>query len=103
MKPRSIETYDAITRQTVLEPDGSVRPEVREASNAQRDRDLQAVVLDALIANGMSEVGVEVDQGRIILRGWVADAAHVASVVRTVAKAAPDAEIDERMHIGTSA
>ena len=105
MKPRSLETYDAITRQTVLEPDGSVRPDATKASadQRQRDRELQALVLDTLIANGLSEVGVEVDQGRIILRGWVRDAGQVARVVRTVAKAAPDAEIDERMHLGTSA
>jgi len=100
MKPRSLETYDAITRRTVLEPDGSVRPDAREASTEKLDHELQAVVADVLLANGMTEVGVEVDHGRIILRGWVRDAGHVARIVRTVAKAAPDADIDDRMHVG---
>lgn len=103
MKPRSIDTYDAITRRTVLEPDGSLRADPGGASTEKTDHELQAVVGDALLANGMTEVGVEVDRGRIILRGWVRDAGHVAGILRTIAKVAPDAEIDDRMHVGPNA
>lgn len=100
MKPRILETYDEITRQTVLEPDGSRRSLTRTAANEQQDRAVREAVADALIANGMTEVGVEVDQGKVILRGWIRDASHVAQVIRVVGRAAPDLEIDDRMHIG---
>lgn len=100
MKPRILATYDEITRQTVLEPDGSRRPFTRIAANEQQDRAVREAVADALIAHGMTEVGVEVDRGTVILRGWIRDASHVTKVIRVVAKAAPDLEIDDRMHIG---
>jgi len=100
MKPRILATYDEITRQTVLEPDGSQRPFTHTAANDRQDRAVREAVADALIANGLTAVGFEVDQGKVILRGWIRDAAHVAQVLRVVTKAAPDLEIDDRMHIG---
>lgn len=100
MKPRILATYDEITRQTVLEPDGSQRSPSPTAANEQEDRELRTAVADALTATGMTEVGVEVNRGTILLRGWLRDAAHAAQVMRLVAKAAPDHEIDDRMHIG---
>jgi len=100
MKSRVPRSYDEINRKTVLDPIGSVRPPVEEPPSGPPDAVLRATVMDALLASGMTEVGVEVERGRIILRGWVRDAAYAARVVRVVGTAAPDAKIDSRMHIG---
>ena len=100
MKSRVPRTYDEINRKTVLDPIGSVRPPVEEPPSGPPDAVLRATVMDALLASGMTEVGVEVERGRILLRGWVRDAAYAARVVRVVGTAAPDAEIVSRLHVG---
>ena len=100
MKPRVPQSYDEINRKTVLDPIGSVRPPVEEPPGGPPDTVLRDTVMDALLAAGMPEVGVEVDRGRIILRGWGRDAAYATRVERVVRTAAPDAKIDSRMHIG---
>jgi hypothetical protein len=100
MKPHVPQTYDEITRKTVLEPDGSIRPAPEGAPSERSDLELRGVVADVLLASGLSEIGVEVAQGRITLRGWVRDANQVAHVLRVVAAVAPDVEISDRMHVG---
>lgn len=100
MKPRVPQTYDEITRRTVLEPDGSRRADPHAPTPTADDQRLRATIADALSARGLTEVGVEVDDGRVILRGWIRDGALVASVVSAVTSVAPEVEIVDRMHIG---
>jgi hypothetical protein len=103
MKPRVPQSYDEITRSTVLDPDGSIRPTPEGTPSERSDLELRGTVADALLAGGWSEVGVEVGNGRIILRGWVRDAEHAAHILKVVAAVAPDIEIADRMHVGRPA
>jgi hypothetical protein len=77
MKPQPPKSYDEITRRTVVEPDGSFR-----------------------VDNGFTEVGIEVEHGRVTLRGWVRDGDTAALILRVAAQAAPGAQLDNRMHVG---
>ncbi|CAN5923462.1 hypothetical protein BH11MYX3_BH11MYX3_34070 [soil metagenome] len=100
MKPRAPQTYDEITRRSVPEPDGSARPELPVAAPAARDGALREVVSDALIACGMTEVGVEITGGRIVLRGWVRDLERADRIRRLVRGVAGDADIVDHLHLG---
>jgi hypothetical protein len=100
MKAHAPETYDEITRMTVLEPDGSVRPlPIHHAAHAA-DLRLREEVCDALFACGFPEIGVEVDDGRVILRGWARRPEHVRLAQRIAATVAPEAIIDVRISLG---
>ena len=103
MKPHVPQTYDEITRRTVLEPDGSIRPAPDGAPSERNDLELRGVVADALLASGFGEIGVEVASGGITLRGWARDPDQVAQILRVVAAAAPNVEISDRMHVGRPA
>lgn len=100
MRPRIPHTYDEISRRTVLDPDGSVRPALDPIDDAETDRALCATIRDALLATGITDVGVEVDHDRIILRGWVRNREYAARVLRFITTLAPDMEILMRMHVG---
>ena len=97
MKPHAPESYDEITRRTVLEPDGSVRPLLPHRRAADADARLREAVGDALIACGFTDIGVEVEDGRVILRGWVHQPDHRRLAARIVARVAGDAAIDVRI------
>ncbi len=100
MKPRVPQTYDEITRRTVPEPDGSARPELPATTPAARAPSLREIVTDALIAGGMTEVGVEVEDGRIVLRGWVRDPERAGRIRRAITRVAADAELVDHLHFG---
>src|SRR6185436_10144851 len=97
MKAHAPESYDEITRLTVLEPDGSVRPLLPHRAPPDADARLRESVFDALIACGFTEIGVEVEDGRVILRGWARRPEHVKLAARIVATVAGDAVIDVRI------
>lgn len=99
MKPRSPRSYDEITRRTVPEPDSSFRPAREDEGGAASDQELRERVADALIAMGFPEVGIEVDHGRVTLRGWVRDLATASRIERIVAVTAPEARVDNRLHL----
>lgn len=97
--PRKVATsYDEIVRNTVIDPDGSIRPTKEQVSRAyegarhltDEEQELYARVSDALLGvDGLdvSHVDIEIDRDRVTLRGAVADAPLLSStedVVRGV-------------------
>jgi osmotically-inducible protein OsmY len=100
MKPQPPKSYDEITRRTVVEPDGSFRVDIGTPPELPSDQVLRASVADALLADGFTEVGIEVEHGRVTLRGWVRDGDTAALILRVAAQAAPGAQLDNRMHVG---
>ena len=103
MKPHASQTYDEITRRTVPEPDGSIRVVPTTAPAIQESLVLRERVADALIACGLPDIGIEVDAGRVILRGWVTNIGQAHCAVRAVNEVAPEAVIVDRMHVGRPA
>ena len=97
MKAHAAESYDEITRLTVLEPDGSVRPLPLHHTPPALDRRLREEVGEALDAFGFTDIGVEVADGRVILRGWVQHPEHLRLAARIVRSIAPEADIDLRV------
>ena len=97
MKAHAPESYDEITRMTVLEPDGSVRPLLPHHVSPDTDARLRETVMDALIACGFTDLGVEVRDGHVVLRGWVQAPRHVQLAARIVGAVAPEAIIDLRI------
>ena len=91
------ESYDEITRLTVLDPDGSVRPLPSHRTAQAADRRLREEVADALYACGFTDIGVEVDDGHVILRGWVKHPEHLRLAARVARTVAPEAMIDLRV------
>jgi osmotically-inducible protein OsmY len=63
------------------------------------DQTLLDRVRDALLAIGFDEVGVEVEDGRITLLGWVRDRESSSRIERLVRNVAPDAMISNHLHI----
>jgi len=100
MKAHTPQTYDEITRLTVLEPDGSVRPLLPHHASPDADARLRETVTDALFACGFTDIGVEVRDGRVVLRGWVEQPQHTRLAVRIVSAVAPEAPIDLRICVG---
>ena len=99
MKAHAPESYDEITRRTVLEPDGSVRPLPLHHSSRVADLRLREEVSDALNACGFTDIGVEVEDGKVMLRGSVRNAEQLRLAARIAATAAPDATIDLRISL----
>lgn len=99
MKAQTPETYDEITRLTVLEPDGSVRPLRPQPRSADADARLREAVADALNACGFTDIGVEVEAGHVMLRGWVHQPEHVRQAARIVSSVAPHAIVDLRIYL----
>lgn len=100
MSPRAARSYDEIARHTVLEPDGSWRPDPPPTEDEVRfDQRTREAVRDALVAYGIDTLGFEVVRGRVILCGLVRDQAAASRVERIIAEAAPEALIDNRMRI----
>ena len=99
MKAHAPESYDEITRLTVLEPDGSLRPLQPHQVPADTDARLRETVMDALIACGFTDIGVEVRDGHVVLRGWVKQANHARLAARIVTAVAPEAIIDLRISV----
>ncbi len=99
MKAHAPESYDEITRRTVLEPDGSVRPLPPHHSSRVADLRLREEVCDALNACGFTDIGVEVEDGKVMLRGSVRNAEQLRLAARIAATAAPDATIDLRISL----
>lgn len=79
----SAHTYDEITRQTVLEPDGSLRPPT--AAEAVDVKVLRARVIDAIQANGLFDIGFDIDGTRVLLTGQVRDTATRGRIERIIA------------------
>lgn len=103
MSPRAPRSYDEIVRHTVVDPDGSVRPDPPPTEDElRRDRKMRDAISEALIAEGIDTLGFEVLRGRVILHGWVRDGLTSSRVERLIAEAAPEAVIDNRMQIGRS-
>lgn len=91
--PNPPKTYDEITRATVPEPDSSFRPTAEQKKQALEgfralDSDEQALAdrVHAALAGNDAAAGVqiEVERGRVTLRGQVADAAALTRVVDAV-------------------
>ena len=99
MSARSPKTYDEITRRTVIEPDSSFRPIAPSRPDVPDDQTLLDRVRDALLALGLDEVGLEVEDGRISLIGWVRDHATSARVEKVVRRVEPNAPIVNHLHV----
>jgi hypothetical protein len=97
MPNRPPRTYDEIVRATVPEPDSSWRPSAEQEHRAYEgframDPEEQRLchrVHDALLAAGIdtTQLKIEVDRSRVILRGQVRDAhtlMHIPDLVRDV-------------------
>ena len=97
MKAHAPESYDEITRLTVLEPDGSVRPLLPHRVSPDTDARLRETVTDALIACGFTDIGIEVHDGQVTLRGWVEQSSHARLAARIVAAVAPEAVVALRI------
>jgi hypothetical protein len=101
MSPRAPRSYDEIVRHTVLQPDGSWRPEPPASEEELRlDRQIRGAITDALVDHGIDTVGFEVIRARVILDGWVRDHPSALRVVRIVSDAAPEAVVENRLRIG---
>jgi osmotically-inducible protein OsmY len=98
MSTRQPKSYDEITRRTVVDPDSSWRP-IPSASEHPDDQALLERARDALLSLGFDDVGLEVEDGRITLLGWVRSRDTAARVERLVRNAAPEAEIRNRLHV----
>jgi hypothetical protein len=96
--PRPPLTYDEISRHTVLEPDGSWRPDPPPSELELRlDRKIHEAIYEVFLTHGIDTVGFEVVRGRAILSGTVRDPYAASRIVRLVAEAAPEAVIDSRL------
>ena len=99
MKAHAPGTYDEITRSTVLEPDGSMRPLPSQHVAANTDAQLHDTVAEALISCGFTEIGVEVHDQHVVLRGWVDQPQHARLAARIAAAVAPEAVIEMRIRV----
>lgn len=99
MSARHPKTYDEITRRTVVEPDSSFRPLAPSRPDVPDDQTLLERARDALLALGFDEVGLEVEDGRISLLGWVRDRATSTRVEKVVRGVAPNATIVNHLHV----
>lgn len=99
MSARTPKSYDEITRRTVVEPDSSWRPVHPSRPELPDDQTLLDRVRDALIALGFDDVGVEVEDGRITLLGWVRSHECATRVERLVRSVAPEAVISNHLHV----
>jgi hypothetical protein len=101
MAARVPRSYEEIERHTVLELDGSLRADPpRTETEVRLDRQMRDVISAALVDDGIDTLGFEVIRGRVILHGWVRDQQMSDRVERIIGAAAPEAVIDNRMHIG---
>lgn len=82
MQPHVPRSYDQITRSTVVDPDGSLRPPAGEPRLP--DPALWECVRDVLTELGV-QVGFEVADRDVILRGQVRDRAASLRIERAVA------------------
>jgi len=92
-KPNS---YEEIVRQTVVDPDSSVRPTIEQEQAGREgfraldadERALQERVLAALASSGIDIFGLTVEATRslVTLRGRVADAAMLRTLEDAVAR-----------------
>lgn len=105
-------TYDEITRHTVPEPDSSFRPAPeleRDAyahfhSTREGERELYQCIKEALLVApdvATSGVVVEVDQGRVTLRGHVLDPRSLRQVETMVTGIEGVTQVDNRLIIAT--
>ena len=93
IKPNS---YEEIVRQTVVDPDSSVRPTIEQEQAGREgfraldadERALQERVLAALASSGIDIFGLTVEATRslVTLRGRVADAAMLRTLEDAVAR-----------------
>lgn len=83
MQPRIPHSYDQITRDTVVDPDGSLRPPNHNARLP--DRALWQCVSDALIELN-SSVGFKIADRDVILRGRVPDASTARRIEHAIAE-----------------
>ena len=112
MRPIVPRTYDEITRHTVPEPDSSFRPGAeleRDAyahfhSTQEGQRELYQCIKEALLVAphiATSGVVVEVDQGRVTLRGRVLDPPSLRQVESIVTAIEGVTQVDNRLIVGT--
>lgn len=88
--PNQPRSYDEIVRGTVPDPDSSWRPTPGQEKDAREgfratdagEQSLQATIVQALTARDfdLSGVNIEVDGGRVTLRGRVADSATLNAI-----------------------
>ena len=96
-EPRASQSYDEITRRTVVEPDGSLR--AAAPSQPALDSGLRARVADALISVGYLDIGFEIEDRRVLLRGQVRDAAVRSRIEQLVAAVDGVDAVDNRIRL----
>jgi osmotically-inducible protein OsmY len=104
--PRTPRTYDEIIARTVPDPDSSFRPtaEARDEALSRveppRDEVLGAKVEQALREAGAAHLSFEIEGGRVILRGALADLSTWRRVDAAVSAIDGVGGLDNRTHIG---
>lgn len=110
---RPPQSYDEITRQTVVDPDSSVRPTLAQEQAAREghralDGDEQALrdqVVHALVSAGPGAAGVTVEVSRdlVVLRGRVAHPAMLRVIEDAVAGIAGVSTIHDQVVVDAPA
>ncbi len=103
-------TYDDITRKTVPDPDGSIRPSREQVERAydgthtrtHDDLRLLAAVQAAVHAHGDgARIAVEVRDGRVELRGEVSRSASITEVEDLVRGVPGVGAVENKLVVGT--
>jgi hypothetical protein len=95
---RTPRTYDEILRRTVVNPDSSYRPSEAQEGEADaaftearahaqmtpHEHDLYQRVARELLGRSLGEIGFEVEEGRVTLRGTVRDVDAMAAAEQLV-------------------
>jgi osmotically-inducible protein OsmY len=108
--PNKPTTYDDITRKTVLDPDGSVRPsreQVEQAYDGSHTRTADDLKLLAAVqaavhshADG-TRVAVEVRDGRVDLRGSVSSASSISELEDLLRSVPGVSEVANKLVVGS--
>lgn len=108
--PKPPPTYDEVTRKTVPDPDGSIRPSTEQVeraydgshTRAHDDLRLLAAVQAAVHSHSDgARVGVEVRDGRVELRGGVTHAASMTEIEELVRGLSGVGELDNKLVVGS--
>jgi osmotically-inducible protein OsmY len=98
MKRSPARTYDDILRRTVPEPDTGFR--IPPAERHVRDAIVLGRVEEALRSIGHGDTGIEVVEGRAILRGSTRDLATCMLIEKAVAAVPGVEEVTNHLHAG---
>ena len=98
-------TYDEIIAKTVPDPDSSFRPNARQRAEAltrvepPRDEQLATKVQEALREIDADHLSIDIDGGRVTLRGAVADMRTWRRIDAIVSNVPGVDTLDNRTHV----